>query len=378
MRRNSTIDCIRVFAIMMVIFVHVEGAHIPLGPVAKFINHMRFAIAFFMIVAGYQWGRKIRAGAAMRRVYVSQTSLILKMFVFWSLVYLVVPLNVQDISGYMHMFSAHGALSLLKIPYWHLRSAIEEQGNPAAGALYVFLIAGTKHHLWFFMALAWASTITALLLKWKREKWLMWGTAGLYLLGVFSPLVSAAFPGYFISFSMKCALFFGTFFFFVVGLRLSSATSAFSLKAAIALLSAGVAVHTVRTFVPGDRFAAAIVQSFVEMTLGTGCVWLALARPSLGARSILPSLGPYVLGIYVMHPIFIGFFKPLAYRMPGGIRDLAFPVIVFLSSLLAAMVLQKTRVLRTFVKSSRTTGPNERGARSPGLAARAMRRLSNA
>ena len=372
MKRNSTIDCIRVFAIILVIFFHVERAHIPLEPAMKFITHMRFAIAFFLIISGYQWGRKTRSGAALRHVYANQASRILKMFVFWSLVYLVMPLNMQGLWHYTHIFSQHSALSLLKIPYWRLLNVIGEQGGSMPGALYVLLLGGTKYHLWFFMALVWASTIITLLLKWKRESWLMWVAAGLYLLGLFPPLLPAPFPGSFISFCMKCALFFANIPFFVIGWRLSSATRAFSLKPAVALLSAGVAVHVVHTLVAGDHFGATIVQSFVEITVGVGCALLALARPSLGAHTILPSLGQYVLGIYVMHPIFIGFLRPLAYRMPGVVRGLAFPALVFLCSLLATLVLQKTKVLRAYVATSRTPGPKEQEVRPPDLEARWM------
>ena len=117
MKRNITIDSIRVLAIISVIFAHVEGSGMAFGPVAKFISHVRFAVPFFLIVAGLQWGRKIRAGAPIGGAYAGLSSRILKMFAFWSLVYLFIPFDTTDIPKYLHAFSQHGAFGLLQIPY---------------------------------------------------------------------------------------------------------------------------------------------------------------------------------------------------------------------------------------------------------------------
>ncbi len=345
MKRNSAIECIRVLAIFSVVFVHVQNLGMPYSLPAMFIGHLRFAVVFFMVIAGYQWGKKLRAGRAIGHVYAPYSFRILRTFVLWSLVYLIIPRNIQEISQYMQIISHNGALSLLKIPYWRLLDLAGEQGSPLHGVLYI-LSTGTKYHLWFLTSLVWASTIAAVLVKWRRESWLMWIGIGFYVSGVLlevSPL----------SFNMRYGPFFGTIF-FAIGWRLSSHRGAFTLKPAIALLSGGLAVHVIELLFLQKHAGFTAVQYFVESTIGVGCVWLALARPSLGAGSHLASWGQYVLGIYLIHPLFIDFFRPSAGYIPSHVRDLAFPAIVFLFSACAVFILQKIDVLKPFVAASRT------------------------
>ncbi len=368
MKRNAAIDCLRVFAIISVIFVHVEGTGIAYGPAAKLISHFIFAVPFFMIVAGYQWGKKIQKGASIRRTCVSQSSRILKMFLFWSLVYLVVPLNVQGLLDYPRLFSHYGALALFKIPFWRFLTLVKAQGNNVPATCYV-VIAGTKYHLWFLTALVWASSMTGLFLKWKREGLLTWFAACFFLFGsVFCRLLSEAFPGSSVSPLLSFGPFFGSSFFFVLGCRLSSVRRPFSLAPALALIGVGAATEAIDLFMVSPHFGVTAVHSFVEATVGIGCVLLALAKPSLGSATFLPKLGQYTLGVYVLHPLFVDFLKPFASCIPGAIRGLAFPFAAFVVCTLAAMALAKIRFLSAFVATSRpgSAWVGERGATSKG------------
>ncbi len=365
MERNSAIDCIRVFAIISVIFMHVEGMGIPYAVFAKLISHSgQFAVVFFMVIAGYLWGKKIRAGNAVGSIYAGYTCRILTLFLLWSLLYLVIPRNTREISYYLHAVSHYGVLSLIDVPYRRLLGVVEEQGGSLRGALYIFLT-GTKYHLWFLMALAWASTITATMVKWKRESLLMWVGACFYAFEVLSRLLSAASPDFSLPFNARYGPFFGTIF-FALGWRLSSRRRPFGLTPAIALLSGGFALLAVDILVIRNPFGSVVLEPFLETTVGVGFVLLALASPSLGGGTILASLGQYTLGIYVMHPLFIDLFMPFAHYIPRGVRDLAIPAVVFLFSALAAIILQKNRVLGRFVATSRTKGFNKKGSPLPG------------
>jgi surface polysaccharide O-acyltransferase-like enzyme len=236
---------------------------------------------------------------------------------------------------------------------------IKDQGSPLQAVLYIFLTGG-KYHLWFLMTLVQASTITAMLVKWKRESWLIWVGIGLYVFSALSLVLSAASGGFSIPFSARHGPFLGTLF-FAIGWRLSSHRGAFTCKPAIALLSGGLAILVIDLLFVRNQFGFMVVQPFLDATLGVGCVLLALARPSLGAHTILPSLGRYVLGIYLIHPAFIDFLKPFAYYIPGRARGLAFPAAVFLFSVLAAIMLQKARGLKPFFAAFGKSGPAKSG-----------------
>ena len=109
-----------------------------------------------------------------------------------------------------------------------------------------------------------------------------------------SLVLSAASAGFSIPFSTRHGPFLGTLF-FAIGRRLSSHRGAFTCKPAIALLSGGFAILVIDLLFVRNQFGFMVVQPFLDTTFGVGCVLLALARPSLGAHTILPSLGRYVL-----------------------------------------------------------------------------------
>ena len=75
MKRNATIDSIRVFAIITVIFAHV--GHMAYALPEQFVNHFHFVLVFFIVVAGYQWGKKIQAGNPVGQVYARYSSRVL-------------------------------------------------------------------------------------------------------------------------------------------------------------------------------------------------------------------------------------------------------------------------------------------------------------
>lgn len=203
------------------------------------------------------------------------------------------------------------------------------------------------------MALVWASAIAALFVKWKHETLLIGVGIGLYVFEALSRALPPAYMGFNIPFNTRYGPFFSTLF-FAIGVRLSGRERAVTMKPAIALLSGGCAVLVVDLLTGGSRFSFMIIEPFLETTIGIGFALLALAKPSLGADTSLVSWGQYVLGIYVIHPIFIDFCRPYAYYIPGSVRGMAFPVAIFLLSLFTVVVSQKKRVqLRSPVTTSK-------------------------
>jgi surface polysaccharide O-acyltransferase-like enzyme len=370
MKRNSSIECIRVIAIITIIFIHVEG-YLTYGLPAEFISHLgHFAIVFFMITAGYFWGKKVRTGEIPQEQYTDYSARILKIFLFWCLFYILVPHNVRDLVKYLHA-QHHSLLSTLEVPYWRIVALIEKGGHPLRGVIYLFLV-GTKYHLWFLMGLVWASMIAAMLIKWNRDSWLIWIGVIFYLSEAVSRFLIAAWSVFPISFNERYGPFFSTIF-FAIGWRLSAHKGPFKPRPAILLLSAGFAVLALDMIFVHNLIGFRIVEPFLETTLGIGAALLALASPSLGNGTRLASLGRYVLGIYVIHPFFIDFLMPLAIRMPARIQTLAFPMIVFFVSTITVVACSKISVLRPFFVGSRKKVEAARGMHPDPLSARSSR-----
>jgi surface polysaccharide O-acyltransferase-like enzyme len=348
MKRNSTIECIRVLAIVSVIFGHVKGYTVPSTWHETVEFHLSdSALVFFFVISGYYWGRKIRAGNPVGQVYADYSLRILKIFVLWSLVYILIS------RGGISEYTRYGVLSPLKVCYWNLLHVVERQGPLWRGVLYI-LLTGTKYHLWFLMALVWAATITAILVKWKRESWLVWVGITLYTFEALSRFLSATSNGFSLPFNARYGPFFGTIF-FVIGWRLSSRQGTFTLKPAIGLISMGLAALVVDLLVVPNHLGFRAVQPFLETTVGVGAALLALARPSLGVNTILASMGQYVLGIYLIHPAFIDLLRPYDHDIfLSHVLGLSFPAMVFLISALTVMILQKPKALSPFVTTSRT------------------------
>jgi len=347
MRRNTAVECIRVLAIVGVIFAHTTGIRGSVSPVllTRFTYHLSsFGVVFFFITAGYFWGKKIRAGKQLGQAYASYVSRILNVFALFSLIYLCV--SDEGILAYAH----HGLLCPLKICYWNVQHLIGGPGPLRHSVLSLFMT-GTKYHLWFLVALIWATSITAIMVKLRRESLLLWLGLILYLFEASSLFLSDTTVGFSLPFNPKHGPFFGAFF-FAVGYRLSSRQGTFSLKPAIALLSAGFAILIIDMLFVRNHLGFMVVQPFLQVTIGLGATLLALARPSLGADSVLASSGKYVLGVYLVHPFLIDSLQPIGRALfPAPILEFWLTAMVFLCSILVVLIMQRTPVLRSFVGS---------------------------
>ena len=98
---NATIDLFRVIAIFDVIVVHTDPVTRKVFTSAP--EHLanltitgagRLAVPFFFVVSGYFFGGKIREGAPPLPLFARYAKRLLRIWVLWSLIYLLLPLRL--------------------------------------------------------------------------------------------------------------------------------------------------------------------------------------------------------------------------------------------------------------------------------------------
>jgi peptidoglycan/LPS O-acetylase OafA/YrhL len=340
--RHSGIDCMRVLAIVFVLLAHTQfftkQKDFPSESLALLTDQGgRWALPFFWIVAGYFWGKKIRAGNDIDRVSMGYGARIFKLWAFWSLVYLIVPNDFQA-------FQMVGISAFFKVPYWRLMGLLKDP-------IQIFFV-GSKWHLWFFMSLLWGFAVTTVVLKYGRERWLIWFGAALYACGLILPGSLMGIPkGVAIPFQAKWGPFFSTIF-IVIGWYFSKDEKWLSSKFALKLLLGGILLSGLEIYFFYIIFKVPLADhSFLLGTLlyGVGVTGLILSKPKFGENTFISQLGKYVLGIYAIHYIYIDLFKSLYSGVYSHLWDLALPLIVFLLSLLTAVILGQNRFLKRFI-----------------------------
>lgn len=340
-RRIPSIDFMRVIAIFAVILIHAYpfgNISIGIGKYLKvFINQgARFAVPFFFIVTGFIWGKKLASGQDAMRVFLGYGRRIAVIFIAWSVIYLVVP---SDLS----FLTASGSFEFLKTVYYRFLSLSDDP--------LMLVFQGTKEHLWFLMSLLWAMILSSALIKVDRGPWLLPLALILYLFGILAGSYAKTPYGIHIEFNTRNGPFFSTIF-FVVGWLFSKHKGYFSMKTSIALLLGGLALHMVEVYVLLRFYEVnPLRHDFLLGTLpySTGVAAIALSRPSLGENALMTKWGPYVLGIYVVHFLYVDLLGPLGGRFNPYAWGIVLPVTIFLLSLVTVKYMEKSRALRKIV-----------------------------
>jgi surface polysaccharide O-acyltransferase-like enzyme len=339
--RHSGIDSIRIIAVFIVLLFHADflsrESDLPLRCLHILVmDGGRWVMPFFFMVAGYFWGKKVRSTNQLTSVSLAYGSRIFRIWLFWSIVYLLVP---DDINAFAH----YGVSALVRVPLWRLQSLLQSPEE--------FFFVGARFHLWFLMALLWAVGISTLVLRYGQAKWLIWIGLGLYLFGVVAGSWSPAPFGLKIPFHTKNGPFFGTVF-FVVGWLISSDRGLPARRLAHVLLWGGAAMSALEIYVLWERFGIKpTVHAYLMGTLpfGLGASLLVVSKPSMARGTAIADLGKYTLGIYVVHYLFLDLLRPLDGTINTHVWDFVFPVTVFLLSLLSVAILRQIRFLRGFV-----------------------------
>jgi surface polysaccharide O-acyltransferase-like enzyme len=339
--RNTTIDLFRVIAIFGVILVHTDPVTRKVFTSAPehLANLMitgagRLAVPFFFVVSGYFFGRKLRAGAPPLPLFARYAKRLLRIWVLWSLVYLLIPLRLGQ---WQHQ------------GWW---PAVVEQFRQMAAHPTLIVFVGGKGHLWFLMALVMALAMVAVCEK-LRARWLFHASAiALYACGLLSGLYANTAAGFSMPFDPRNGPFMSALLvacgYWVAGhdARIDPVV-AFAVTA-IGLVGFEAELHWVPML--SGAWPPIIDYGLSTPVFGIGALLLGLAMPGFGGRW-WPRVGAeYVLGIYVCHELFVEPAWILHAWFHSFAWEFLFPVIVFALALGLTALLARERRLRWLVR----------------------------
>jgi surface polysaccharide O-acyltransferase-like enzyme len=338
--RNTTIDLFRLFAIFGVIVVHTDVvAH---DFFSGSVNHLveqifsrsgRLSVPFFFVVSGYFFGSKTRAGAEPLALFARYARRLLRIWVLWSLIYLLIPLRVPQ-------WTRHG--------YWP--SVVAQFEKMARHPLLIIWVGG-KGHLWFLPALVMALAIAALCEHWRARGWFYVAAVLLYLLGLDVGLYGNTPFGFHAHFDSRNGPFMSTLL-VACGYWLSGNRRLIAPSAALALAIVGWAGFQAELYwLPKLSGVWPPISDYGLFTpvFGVGTLLFALARPRLGG-SFWPRIGArYVLGVYVCHLLFVEPAWPLHAYFHSYLWEFAFPLVVLGLALWMTALMARGRYSRYLV-----------------------------
>lgn len=353
--RAAAVETVRVLAIVAVIAIHTtpfERAGRPIGSeldLATLLNQAtRFAVPFFLVVAGFFWARKVADAGDVRAPTRTLVQRALLVWAAWWLVYLL-PWNLGDALS-------HGPLGPLKVTWWNLAQVAR---RPV-----IALLEGTSPHLWFLVALAGSAALSAAFMHRGARRGLLALATALYAVG----LAGQAFPAAPFGFHLDPDLRNGHLFalaFFVTGAELHRHGPARGwLPLGTVLAVGGLALHLAESWAAHRWWGQPLQRDYVAGTYlyGTGVALMALsglarAAPSVpagrgGGRRLeaLAALGPAVLGIYTSHMVFVALLKPLDRQLTGAAWwEVAYVAAVFALAWGTTRALARSRVTRPLV-----------------------------
>lgn len=342
--RITSVDTLRLFAIIAVIAIHTEPfkqnntefnaiyfyLHIGINQLA------RFGVPFFFVISGYFYGIKLLHGSCPVKVAKAMLSRILILYISWCLIYLL-PYNSSVVADY-------GALGLLKGIYWRLTNII---GEPM-----VFLFQGSVVHLWFLVSLIICIAITAIFVKNNLFKLLITLSVLLYCFGILAKAYSATEIGFNIEFNTRDGPFFGLIF-FVTGYFLAKEKAVTNwLYYGFAVFTVGGFLHFSESFLLMHKYNASLVNEFVFGTyfMGVGAALMSLSNHKFLSSKISAGLGKMTLGVYVSHFIFINLLRPIDQLTNHPVWEICFVVLVLIFSLLLTKLLSMSKLTKKIVE----------------------------
>lgn len=278
--RSTGLDVGRAIAILTVVFGHAQTSIVS---TSAYDIGARFAVPFFFLISGF-FLKRPELPLAISMVQLAQRLLV--PFAVWLAIYLL-------------WFEP--PLGAFLDPIFLAKLAI--QGGPA-------------HHLWFLPSLAVSLALFLILLdRGAGPRTILTVAAGLYALALLFGAYHDALTGEgrFV-WNMRNGPFFA-FPFLAAGWWIAQAPGRPGLAASLALMGAGAALHTVEILAM-DRYGLRFEHDQLLGTLpfGIGFFLVMLNLPASRPARWLARLGPYSLGIYCMHLLFIEFSLSLEAR----------------------------------------------------------------
>lgn len=336
------VDALRVLGVTAVMVIHAGPfAHGPvrLGATwstATIANQLaRFAVPMFFVFAGYFWARHGDAPAPLITGARAMVPRLLARFATWSLIFLI-PFESDRISR--------------RFPDGFLRN-LRASVDWVASHPGTVLLQGSHGHLWFLMALAMAVALIALVRRWLPMRGVLLIGVGLFVasllagayrrtsVGLTLPLNPRNGPGFAVlPVAIGCWL-------------AGRSPSRRWAHAGIVLVLGGALLATTELTWLHTHSRTSLAQDLVVGTfaMGVGAALIGLGDPTWLHRPRLAALGPWVLGLYVAHPILVELLAPVMRALASPWADLAGLAVIFAGALRLVRGLGRWRVTRWLV-----------------------------
>jgi surface polysaccharide O-acyltransferase-like enzyme len=322
--RLQRVDAFRVFAIFVVICAHTQifggfPRDSAFGQLidSAFIIFPRWTMPFFFMLAGYFLGGKIvKEPAAAVSIASKYTGRLVLVFLFWSVIYTIEQ--------------PYHTLQLLKEHPIH------------------FFLQGPRIHLWFLVSLI---LTVWLFVVWPFKKlpysFLLLGLV-LFILGLLGGPYQFTDFGFHLPFSNKCGVFLSTLF-FAIGVHYSQNIPRVSTLTAMSFAFAGMIIFCVEAY-NLKNFELPTRHDYLigSIPWSLGVFFIAFKKSDTYVEKLTGSYGKYVLGVYVIHMLFVDLWQPLINVINVEIWTFFYPLVVFVSAIMATILLAKTP-LRRFV-----------------------------
>ncbi|OAN18780.1 fucose 4-O-acetylase [Photobacterium jeanii] len=298
---------------------------------ALLLNQLsRFAVPLFFLIAGYLIAPKLLATPFPTVKRYSQT--LLKVWLAWSLIYLIAPFNLKVLSENGYLAERMG--------YWQY--LLQQPLNS--------VFEGGMVHLWYIPGLVCAVTVIAGFIHLKQTQWLLPSLIALYLYGLmagsYQPIFELSAP----IFTRNGPFFSGLMV--AIGFYIQHQEWRLSPLIAGCLAVTGMGMHLGEAFMLTHYDVPFNTHDFL---LGTplwavGIFMLLLAFPQFGAKSSVTSYSKDVLGVYLVHMLIVIYLFNLSLLLnwQGSWVGLSAVPVTFIISMGITKLIEKTP-LRTLL-----------------------------
>ena len=334
--RISSIDFFRVIAIFAIILNHTS----PFGGSNNIFfetlyivisQSTRFAVPFFLTVAGYFYGNKLLTGTLPIIAFKTYFRRLFPIFLIWSFIYMILPTNIkkQVLQSGLWEASYQKITTLLSDPV-------------------TLLFEGSRGHLWFLISLLISLGIITLLIKYDKKHIIIPLALALYFFGLIGGSYAQTPFGLDISFNTRNGPFFSTLF-VAVGWYFSYTKHVIKPLHALSILLLGVFMHVLEVSMLWKLYSVPPLRhDYLLGTLfcGVGLTLFLLSQPNLFINSRITMWAKYTLGIYVSHMLIIDILTPFERIIPFPLWDIFYPLVIFFLSLYLVYILSKFRILK--------------------------------
>ena len=336
--RIHSIDAFRVIANLTIICVHTDlFLSAAFDPRVQFLGKLfnqfvRVATPFFFLAAGYFFAISLSRGAQPLPHAAKLIRRLGLFFLFWSLVYLLLPLDL--------------VLQVPAVSYWKaLRYLIWRSCSIQ------FLLEGDKVHLWFLPALSCALALLATACRFRLERALLWAAVALYLVGLIAGAYKTTPIGLDLGINTRDGPFFSTIF-VITGFMIHRLNIQFSVRQALGLIALGIALRMLELYWVSGVHDATLTD--IDYLLGTypfgvGIFMLLLRTQGLGNVGWMVTLSRYSAGVYCAHMLIVDLLgtRPLVLGSP--LWELSRPFVELALTFALVIGLGRIRLLRPVV-----------------------------